>query len=518
MGVQQFPIPSSGIPSGQTANRPASPSIGTTFYNGTLGLLEIYTALGWVPASAPPGVITMGTVSAVSGSGRAFNNAAVSIPFTTPTDAGLPTTYIVTSTPGSFTATGTSSPITFSSLAGGTAYTFTVSGRNAYGNSVSASSASNSVTPTTLPEAPTIGTAVVPAVTQAVDVAFTGNGTGGSAVTSYTVTSSPGALTASGASSPIRITGLTNGTAYTFTVTANNANGASIASSASNSVTPIAPFVATGGNEVKTVGSFKYHIFTTSSTFAVSAGGSAQILVVGGGGGGGGNRGGGGGAGAIEGSSYWQTQTLTAGNYNVTVGANGTGGVNAASGTNGGNSVFAGASTITALGGGSGGSQAGSGAAGGSGGGGGFAGGAAGSGGAASGSNTNAGGPGTQGRRSGGGGGAAGGGSDGWGGSTGGAARLMTVIDSNFTSANFTSFSGMTTFSAGGGGGGDGANPSGGTAGTGGGNGGGGSGNGANAVSYGSGGGGGGDYQLPPYGSGNGGSGKSGIVIVRYNG
>jgi len=61
---------------------------------------------------------------------------------------------------------------------------------------------------------------------------------GGSVITGYTVTSSPGSFTGTGASSPITVTGLTNGTAYTFTVIATNANGNSVASSASNSVRP----------------------------------------------------------------------------------------------------------------------------------------------------------------------------------------------------------------------------------------------------------------------------------------
>lgn len=62
--------------------------------------------------------------------------------------------------------------------------------------------------------------------------------TGGTSITSYTVTSSPGSITGTGSASPITVTGLTNGTAYTFTVTATNAQGTGPASSASGSVTP----------------------------------------------------------------------------------------------------------------------------------------------------------------------------------------------------------------------------------------------------------------------------------------
>ena len=63
---------------------------------------------------------------------------------------------------------------------------------------------------------------------------------GGSPITSYTVTSTPGSLAASGPSSPITVTGLTNGTAYTFTVHATNAIGSGPESAPSNSVTPTA--------------------------------------------------------------------------------------------------------------------------------------------------------------------------------------------------------------------------------------------------------------------------------------
>jgi uncharacterized protein (TIGR02145 family) len=93
----------------------------------------------------------------------------------------------------------------------------------------------------TVPGAPTgvVATAGVASATVAF-VAPTSNG--GSVITGYTVTSSPGGITATGATSPINVTGLTNGTAYTFTVVATNAVGNSVASAASAAVTPAAPF------------------------------------------------------------------------------------------------------------------------------------------------------------------------------------------------------------------------------------------------------------------------------------
>ena len=90
------------------------------------------------------------------------------------------------------------------------------------------------------PDAPIIGTATL-GNAQAI-VPFTApSSDGSSAITSYTATSNPGGITGTlsqAGSGSITVTGLTNGTAYTFTVTATNAIGTSSASSASNSVIP----------------------------------------------------------------------------------------------------------------------------------------------------------------------------------------------------------------------------------------------------------------------------------------
>jgi LPXTG-motif cell wall-anchored protein len=101
----------------------------------------------------------------------------------------------------------------------------------AMGNSVFSYTAGSA----TAPGAP-IGVTALPGLAQAT-VGFTGPASdGGSAITSYTVTSSPGGIIASGASSPITVSGLTSGITYTFTVTATNAIGTGPASTPSNAV------------------------------------------------------------------------------------------------------------------------------------------------------------------------------------------------------------------------------------------------------------------------------------------
>lgn len=94
--------------------------------------------------------------------------------------------------------------------------------------------------PNTPPSAPLIGIAIAGDTSAKITfVAPTDDG--GSAITTYTVTSTPDNIVGvlkEIENDTIFVTGLTSGTEYTFTVTATNAIGTSVSSAASNTITP----------------------------------------------------------------------------------------------------------------------------------------------------------------------------------------------------------------------------------------------------------------------------------------
>ena len=214
---------------------PLSPVVGTltatnyaftTFTNGTLQVIPI-----------APGVPT-----GISANG---SNGSAIVSFTAPGDNGgsAITGYTVTATPvGGGTpiaASGTSSPITVTGLTNGTGYTFTLQATNAAGTSTS-SSASAAVTPA--PIAPGVPTAItVTTANGEATITFTGPSlTGSGAITGYTIRATAAdwsVITVNVTGSPAKITGLTPGKSYRFTVIANNSAGASESSPATEPLT-----------------------------------------------------------------------------------------------------------------------------------------------------------------------------------------------------------------------------------------------------------------------------------------
>ena len=187
-------------------------------------------------------------------------NGTLSVAFTAPSsNGGAAITNYKVSTDGGTTFTAvspaaTTSPITISGLTNGTAYTVKIRAVNAAGDGAPSTGVAG--TPVTVPGAPTI-TGITPG-NGTLSVAFTApSSNGGAAITNYKVSTDGGttftAVSPAATTSPITISGLTNGTAYTVKIRAVNAAGDGAASTgvAGTPVTvPGAPTIAgiTPGN------------------------------------------------------------------------------------------------------------------------------------------------------------------------------------------------------------------------------------------------------------------------------
>ncbi|MET0616308.1 MAG: putative Ig domain-containing protein [Luteibacter sp.] len=230
-------------PGGITATGAGSPIQVTGLTNGVSYTFTVSATngAGTGPSSSPsPAVTPKGTQTLT------FNNPGTQSYGTAPTlqatsSSGLAVSF-ASSTTGVCTIT-TGGTLTF--VRSGTCTIVATQGGN--GSYEPAPSVTQSfAVASQAPGAPAIGTATTqpaPAgqVTGNASVTFSAPASdGGSTVTGYTVTSSPGGITASGSGSPIAVTGLALGTAYTFTVTATTSSGVGPASTASNSVTPMA--------------------------------------------------------------------------------------------------------------------------------------------------------------------------------------------------------------------------------------------------------------------------------------
>jgi Domain of unknown function (DUF4082)/Fibronectin type III domain len=234
--------PLQAVANSTSANGVYAYSSTSTFPSNSYNATNYWVDVMFQPTAAP-GQVT--NVTATAGT----QSATVS--WSAPTTGGQPTTYTVTPYIGSTAQTATtvtgSPPATTATISGlqaGTAYTFTVQASNSAGSGP-ASSASNSVTPTaaTAPSAPSNVTAL-PASSQALVTWTAPSSNGGAAISSYTITPYIGSTAQlpvevnNGSATSATVTGLTNGTTYTFTVAATNTVGTGPASSASAATTP----------------------------------------------------------------------------------------------------------------------------------------------------------------------------------------------------------------------------------------------------------------------------------------
>jgi hypothetical protein len=194
-----------------------------------------------VPPSAP--VVSL---AEDTGSNRDFDNGASSLTWTTPTFNGKSAIigYDITATADDNSvvtfSTGVVNNSSITGLKSGKKYTFRVKARNG-GGSGPDSAGRGPVTVTTKPNIPLNVTATNLNNGSQATVSWTAGANGGSPITGYTVTTSPGGATTTTSSTNITIGSLVNNSSYTFTVSATNANGTSAQSNASNSVTITQP-------------------------------------------------------------------------------------------------------------------------------------------------------------------------------------------------------------------------------------------------------------------------------------
>jgi hypothetical protein len=377
------------IPSGTTANRPASPVVGDQYYNGTIGALEVYTSSGWKAITIASGE-TSGRPASPS-NGQLYSNSDLqrvevytgatygwqNIVAETPGVTGYTGSVLETNSTNTISIVGTNFATGAIATLIGTDGTEYIATNTTVNNLTSISATFGAISPDkepydikvtnpsnlygvyydilTVNDKPIWSTAAGSLGSYAlgsVSIQLAATDEENNSIT-YSIASGslPTGLTLSSSGLISGTNSGTIGTTYNFTVSASDSSNTVVLRSFSIDVVA----TITGGT-ITTSGSYRIHTFTSNSSFITNHPSlSVEYLIVGGGGGGGSRYGGGGGAGGM----LTNSTSISNGTYSIAVGAGGAGATmsGASSGGGGGssgqNSSF---NSIIAYGGGGGGS------------------------------------------------------------------------------------------------------------------------------------------------------------------
>lgn len=304
----------SGIPFGNTAARPASPSLGQPYFNGEVGRLELYSSNGWQNiVQETPGIASVsGTYNESTGSGTFTINGTNFV------TGGIAYAVGTNGTEYQATTSTVNSVVQMSAVFTGLSSAYepydikVLNPSNLFG---------------LLPDAFYINNSPVWSTSSGSLGTYTGSSIQLSATDdesdtiTYSVTSGslPTGLTLSSAG---LISGTTTANAGTYTFTVGASDGTNTTVTRSFSI--IVPATITGGT-LTSDSTYYYRTFTGSGSLTTNLSLNADVLMVGGGGGGGNDVGSGGGAGGVV---LKTTYTVPIGTYSIVVGSGGPGRAN----------------------------------------------------------------------------------------------------------------------------------------------------------------------------------------------
>ncbi len=250
--------PDDSNPNGITATGSVSPITVTGLSNGTTYTFTV-VATNIVGDSASSGAISATPQAPIPGApvlqSPVASNAQVSLSWNPENGSSGYKIFqsVASATYGTEVASVSGSVYSYdvTGLTNGTTYYFVVKAINAGGDS--AASNQVSATPMTVPGAPAGITAAAGNGQAMISITAPADN-GGSPITGYEVALMPGNILVTGASSPITVTGLSNGVTYTFTVRASNSVGSSVSTDV-YSVTPRSSSSSGGGGSSSSGGS-----------------------------------------------------------------------------------------------------------------------------------------------------------------------------------------------------------------------------------------------------------------------